>query len=127
VASSASRRGNRRSNFCLSLAAPGPLCGCVTIICLLRALMRTIGNGRFAACRSSRPLRKGATQAGFASAVRGDRGVRSRRGDNLAVAVCLMARDRKGPMIQCQVLVNPALDLTRVPGLYRQCPDDYLR
>ena len=80
VASSASRRGNRRSNFCLSLAALGPLCGCVTIICLLRALMRTIGNGRLAACRSSRPLPKGAIQAGFASAVSDDRGVRSRRG-----------------------------------------------
>src|SRR6516225_5782564 len=73
VASSASRRGNRRSNFCLSVAALGPLCDCVTIICLLRALMRTIGNGRLAACRSSRPLPKGAIQAGFASAVRDDR------------------------------------------------------
>src|SRR5262245_28145260 len=35
-------------------------------------------------------------------------------GGNLAAAVCLIARDRKGPMIHCQVLVNPALDLTRV-------------
>jgi len=34
-------------------------------------------------------------------------------GGNLSAAVCLMARDRKGPMIQCQVLVNPALDFTR--------------
>jgi hypothetical protein len=51
-----------------------------TIICRLRALMRTIGNGRLAACRSSRLLLKGAIQAGFASAVRDDRGVRSRRG-----------------------------------------------
>ena len=67
------RRSNRRSNFCLSLAALGPWCGCVTIICLLRALRRTIGNGRLAACRSSGPLPKGAIQAGFASAVRDDR------------------------------------------------------
>ena len=35
-------------------------------------------------------------------------------GGNLAAAVCLMARDRKVPMILCHVLVNPALDLTRV-------------
>jgi len=79
VASAASRRGNRRSNFCLSLAALGPLCGCVTIICLLRALMRTIGNGRLSACRCLRPLPKGAIQAGVASAVRDDSGVRSQR------------------------------------------------
>src|SRR5215475_14058155 len=74
------RPGTRWSNFCLNLAALGPLCGCVTIICLLRALMRTIGNGLLAACRSSRPLPKGAIQADFASAVRDDSGVRSRRG-----------------------------------------------
>jgi acetyl esterase len=41
-------------------------------------------------------------------AVIGDSG-----GGNLAAAVCLLARDRKGPAIHCQVLVNPALDLTR--------------
>src|SRR5580692_6274869 len=67
VASAASRRGNRRSNFCSSLAALGPLCGCVTIICLRQALTRTIGNGRSAACRSSRLSLKGAIRAGFAS------------------------------------------------------------
>src|SRR5215467_1782086 len=89
VASPALRQGSRRSNFCLSLAALGPLCDCVTIICLLRALMRTIGNGRLAACRSSRPLPKGAIQAGFASAVRDDRGVRSRRGGILQPASLL--------------------------------------
>jgi acetyl esterase len=34
-------------------------------------------------------------------------------GGNMAAAVCLMARDRKGPAIRCQILVNPALDFTR--------------
>jgi acetyl esterase len=34
-------------------------------------------------------------------------------GGNLTAAVCLMARDRKGPAIRCQILVNPALDLAR--------------
>jgi acetyl esterase len=41
-------------------------------------------------------------------AVIGDSG-----GGNLAAALCLMARDRKGPVFRCQVLVNPALDFTR--------------
>jgi acetyl esterase len=41
-------------------------------------------------------------------AVIGDSG-----GGNLAAAVCLLARDRKGPALRCQVLVNPAVDLTR--------------
>jgi acetyl esterase len=41
-------------------------------------------------------------------AVIGDSG-----GGNLAAAVCLIARDRKGPALRCQVLVNPALDFTR--------------
>ena len=30
----------------------------------------------------------------------------------MAAALCLMARDRKGPKISLQVLINPALDLT---------------
>jgi len=34
-------------------------------------------------------------------------------GGNMAAAVCLLSRDRKGPEIRCQVLVNPALDFTR--------------
>src|SRR5262249_41862494 len=90
------RPGTRRSNFCLSLAALGPLCGCVTLICLLRALMGTIGNGRLA-CRSSRPWPKGAIQAGFASAVRDDRGVRSRRGGIMRPASLLRSaqQDRR--------------------------------
>ena len=34
-------------------------------------------------------------------------------GGNLAAALCLLARDRKGPSIDLQLLVNPALDFTR--------------
>jgi acetyl esterase len=34
-------------------------------------------------------------------------------GGNMVAAVCLMARDRKGPAIRCQILVNPAVDFTR--------------
>jgi acetyl esterase len=34
-------------------------------------------------------------------------------GGNMVAALCLMARDRKGPVIRRQVLVNPALDFTR--------------
>jgi acetyl esterase len=41
-------------------------------------------------------------------AVIGDSG-----GGTLAAAVCLMARDRRGPAIRYQVLVNPLLDFTR--------------
>jgi acetyl esterase len=41
-------------------------------------------------------------------AVIGDSG-----GGTLAAAVCLLARDRKGPALRCQILVNPALDLAR--------------
>lgn len=33
-------------------------------------------------------------------------------GGNLATALCLMARDRHGPTIDLQVLINPATDLT---------------
>jgi acetyl esterase len=54
---------------------------------------------------------KNAAKLGGASgkvAVIGDSG-----GGNLAAAVCLMARDRKGPVMRCQVLVNPALDFAR--------------
>jgi acetyl esterase len=34
-------------------------------------------------------------------------------GGMFTAAVCLMARDRKGPALRCQVLVNPILDLAR--------------
>jgi len=33
-------------------------------------------------------------------------------GGNLAAALCLLARDRQGPDIKMQILVNPSLDLT---------------
>jgi acetyl esterase len=37
-------------------------------------------------------------------------------GGNLAAAVCLMARDRGGPQISFQLLINPALDLWGYDG-----------
>ena len=40
-------------------------------------------------------------------AVVGDSG-----GGNMAAALCLMARDRKGPKVNLQVLINPSTDLT---------------
>lgn len=47
-------------------------------------------------------------------------------GGNLAAALCLMARDRRGPAINLQVLINPYLDL--VKGLYSKDEDyDQLR
>ncbi len=41
-------------------------------------------------------------------------------GGNMATAVCLMARDRKGPQITLQVLINPAPDLTGKGTLERR-------
>jgi len=37
-------------------------------------------------------------------------------GGNIAAAVCLMARERDGPVIRFQLLVNPALDLSAYDG-----------
>lgn len=41
-------------------------------------------------------------------------------GGNMAAAICLMARDRSGPNIKLQVLINPAPDLTCNGTLLRQ-------
>ncbi len=41
-------------------------------------------------------------------------------GGNMAAALCLMARDRSGPLIDLQVLINPAPDLTCSGTLLRQ-------
>lgn len=41
-------------------------------------------------------------------------------GGNMAAALCLLARDRKGPTIDLQVLVNPAPDLTGGGTIQRQ-------
>ncbi len=41
-------------------------------------------------------------------------------GGNMSAALCLMARDRKGPKIHLQVLINPATDLTCNGTLQRQ-------
>ena len=40
-------------------------------------------------------------------------------GGNIAAALCLLVRDRKGPAIDLQVLINPVIDLTSA-GLQRQ-------
>ncbi len=41
-------------------------------------------------------------------------------GGNMAAALCLMARDRSGPTIELQVLINPAPDLTCNGTILRQ-------
>lgn len=41
-------------------------------------------------------------------------------GGNIAAALCLLVRDRKGPTIDLQVLINPVLDLTSGGTLQRQ-------
>lgn len=41
-------------------------------------------------------------------------------GGNLTAALCLLARDRQGPAIDLQVLINPATDLTGNGTLQRQ-------
>ncbi len=41
-------------------------------------------------------------------------------GGNMAAALCLMARDRHGPKIDLQVLINPAADLTGNGTIERQ-------
>ncbi len=41
-------------------------------------------------------------------------------GGNMAAALCLMVRDRKGPTIELQVLINPAPDLTGNGTIQRQ-------
>jgi acetyl esterase len=52
-------------------------------------------------------------------------------GGNLAAALCLMARDRGGPAVAFQLLVNPALDMTAydAPGFeeMRWFREQYLR
>lgn len=45
-------------------------------------------------------------------------------GGNMAAALCLLARDRKGPTIDLQVLINPAIDLTGGGTIQRQGDDD---
>ncbi len=41
-------------------------------------------------------------------------------GGNMAAALCLLVRDRKGPTIDLQVLINPAPDLTGNGTIQRQ-------
>jgi acetyl esterase len=41
-------------------------------------------------------------------------------GGNMAAALCLLTRDRKGPVIDFQVLINPATDLTGNGTIERQ-------
>ena len=41
-------------------------------------------------------------------------------GGNIAAALCLLARDRKGPSIDFQVLINPVIDLSSGGTLKRQ-------
>ncbi len=41
-------------------------------------------------------------------------------GGNIAAALCLLARDRKGPTIDLQVLINPVIDLTSSGTIQRQ-------
>lgn len=45
-------------------------------------------------------------------------------GGNMAAALCLLARDRKGPTIDLQVLINPAIDLTGGGTIQRQGDDE---
>src|SRR5215471_19373450 len=72
--------------------------------------MRTIGNGLLAACRSSRPLLKGAIQAGFASAVRDDSGVRSRRGGIMRPASLLRSAPSSRRYLRASRCEGLALD-----------------
>lgn len=46
-------------------------------------------------------------------------------GGNLAAVCALMARDRQGPQLSCQILINPITDLVH-PGIYEQYRDCYL-
>lgn len=46
-------------------------------------------------------------------------------GGNLAAVCALMARDRQGPKIGCQVLINPIVDLVH-PGIYEPYRNCYL-
>jgi len=52
-------------------------------------------------------------------------------GGNLAAALCLMARDRGGPKIRFQLLVDPALDFSAYDGegfvYLKWCREQYLR
>ncbi len=41
-------------------------------------------------------------------------------GGNLTAALCLLARDRIGPRIALQILLNPAINLTQGSPLTRQ-------
>ena len=49
----------------------------------------------------------------------------SSSGGNLAAAVCLMARDRGGPLLSFQLLVSPALDRNFETPSYHQNSDGY--
>ncbi len=44
-------------------------------------------------------------------------------GGNLAAAVCLLARDRKGPAIATQLLIYPMIASTPCDAAYDACPD----
>lgn len=46
-------------------------------------------------------------------------------GGNLAAAVCLMARDRKGPSISTQLLICPVISSTIKDTSYENCVDRY--
>lgn len=41
-------------------------------------------------------------------------------GGNMAAALCLLSRDRKGPIIDLQILINPSTDLTGKGTIQRQ-------
>ena len=47
-------------------------------------------------------------------------------GGNLAAALCLMARDRGGPSLVFQLLVNPVTDFDFTTSSYQQYGDGYL-
>jgi acetyl esterase len=46
--------------------------------------------------------------------------VGDRAGGNMAAALCLLVRDRRGPVIDLQVLINPVTDLTGGGTIQRQ-------
>jgi len=70
-----------------------------------------------------------------AASIRADPGRLALAGDsaggNLAAALCLMARDRGGPQIRFQLLVDPALDFSAYDGegfvYLKWCREHYLR
>lgn len=46
-------------------------------------------------------------------------------GGNLAAAVALMARDKKGPSISAQVLLYPVISSAMPRAVFEKCPDQY--